>query len=368
MSKFPFSNIKVALDTNILSYLLDDTYLDLTFFINELNSYEFVELQFSKFVVYELIGIRKLEHYLRKINKKGEQDGKTVNFSSALNYRKKWNAPELEFKDCYKDVKSEVENELNRLTSEFDIQLSDGSLHRDIWKPHQDLVLSSKISKEDSMVLISSAFPDIGQSEEYLIFLTNDHDFYGGYSGKETQLKEDGEAPDFDIDSIFANYSIKKPIVEKLNSIKTPLSNSSLNIVKGVNTEQEIKDFVSLYLFEHLQNTNSKYLLGEVISCKMKNNKNMLCFRLKAGELEKGLYLTILTKDLKTINIPKCKSNFWAHGEINNYPYKPDNEVKSKEISIKLINDDNNPLLEDSILKEIMTNGNLVFIHPDSSR
>jgi hypothetical protein len=366
MGNSPFGNIKIALDTQILSYLLDNTYESLSILIKELNSYDFVEIEYSKFVVYELIGIRKLEHYLRKINRKSEEAGKIVNISSALNYRKKWNAPELEYKNCYKDVKEDVENELNLLTTDFDLVLSDGHLHRDIWKPHQDLVLSSKISKEDSMVLISSAFPDLGQSEDYLIFITNDHDFYGGYCGKETQPKEDGGDADFDIDSIFKTYSIKKPIAVNLNSIKTPLTNIPLNIIKGVNKEEDLKKFVSLFLFEHFQEKNSKYYIGKVISCECKDKTDMFCFKLDAEQLNKKIYLSVLTKDLKIINIPRAQSDFWAYGRINDYPYKPDETEESKKISIKLIDEKGTSLLTEDELNNIRVNGNLVFIHPDT--
>lgn len=45
MSKSAFEKIKIALDTNILSYLLDDTYESLTLLIRNFNSYDFVEVE-----------------------------------------------------------------------------------------------------------------------------------------------------------------------------------------------------------------------------------------------------------------------------------------------------------------------------------
>lgn len=57
--------IKVFLDTNILCYLVDNTYPALTSFIDTLNKLPVVDIISSDFVLTEFIGVRKQEHYLR---------------------------------------------------------------------------------------------------------------------------------------------------------------------------------------------------------------------------------------------------------------------------------------------------------------
>lgn len=363
-----FRGIKVALDTNILSYLLDNTYEELTAFIQELNSYEFVHLECSKFALYELIGIRKLEHYIRLITETSQGVGKQVNYSSVLNYRNKWNAPELPYRSCWQKIKDKVEKELNQISENFDINVADSNIHRDVWQPHQDLVLSSKISKEDSMMIMSYAFPRIGTREEHLIFLTNDEQFHKSYCGKETQSNQNGENPDFDIDSVFEKYEIKKPTAYRINRIGVNFQNKDhINLIKETYSGDDRKEYVKSFLLEHLTQSNKEHYLGFSIPCQAGvEQDNLFCFKLESGELIQNIYLTIVTKDLNIINIPMPLSDFWSHGPIENYPYIPDDTDQSRQISIRLVDADNNPLLEEGQLSEIKDGKNMVFIHPDT--
>lgn len=83
-------------------------------------------------------------------------------------------------------------------------------------------------------------------------------------------------------------------------------------------------------------------------------------------ELPKGIYLSVLTKGLKVVNIPKTNSNFWAYMEIKTYPYIPTNCERTRHLSIKLLDENGGSLLKEEDLNEITKRGNLVFIHPDS--
>lgn len=151
--------IKIAVDTQILAYLVDNTYPSLNIFFETLFNCPFVDIVCSRFVTYEFIGIRKQEHYLREIYTKTVAKGGIMNFSSALKYKGDWSAPELDYKDIYLDVKAKVEAELKKINDDYGIEYSDG-WDQSLWHPHQDLVLSSRISKEDSLALLSTLIPD----------------------------------------------------------------------------------------------------------------------------------------------------------------------------------------------------------------
>lgn len=359
MSISPFGNIKVALDTNILSYLLDGTYPNLNKFVKALNDSGLVDLFCSQFVIYELIEIRKLEYYIRKIHDKTTAGGIQMNFSSVLKYRKDWSAPELDYSEICEDIITLVEDDIQKIYDDYGIEYNDASIHKGLWEPHQKLVLTSKISKEDSLVLLSSVYPDIGIVEENVVFLTNDDKFYRAYTGTGKDKIEK-------LEEVFTDNNIPQPTVLKISDITCPISKTKFDIIKDIKTDDEIKKYVNSFIFEHFQIKNSKFLLGNIIPCECKNKRDMFCFYLTEDELKKGGYFSILTKELSVINMPKTNSNFWAYGEIKDYPYTPSEEEKNRKISVKLVNDHNNSLLAEEALNEIMVNGNLVFIHPDS--
>lgn len=121
----------------------------------------------SRFVTFEYIGIRKLEHYLRKLY--SSTNGK-MNFSSALKYRNEFKAPELDYEQCYESIKLDIEAELTKLNDDYGIQYEDNILHQGLWHPHQELLLSSRISKEDCLVLLSSIFPQDMVRESHSVF------------------------------------------------------------------------------------------------------------------------------------------------------------------------------------------------------
>jgi len=361
MSKSPFSNIKIALDTNILSYLIDGTYPNLNKFVKALNDCGLVDLFCSQFVIYELIEVRKLEHYIRKIHDKTTAGGTQMNFSSVLKYRKDWSAPELDYGDVCEDITTLVQDDIQRIYDDYGIEYNDASIHKELWRPHQELVLTSKISKEDSLVLLSSIYPEPGIIEDYVVFLTNDDKFYKAYAGSGKERIEK-------LDEVFTNHNIPKPIVRKINDILLPISKTKFDVIKDIKTDDEIKQYTHSFVCEHFHLKNSMYYLGKI--SKNGCGKNyMLCFKLDyEKELKNEIYLSILTQDLKVINIPKQLASFWSGGsEVKGYPYRADDSIQNSEnISVNLKDDNGNPILTNEEYDEIMINGNLVFIHPDS--
>lgn len=352
--------IKVALDTQILAYLVDNTYPNLNFFIRVLSESPFVDIVCSRFAIYEFIGIRKLEHYLRCLVNETEKKGGQVNFSSALKYRNEFDTPELKYIDAYENVKKAVEEDLIKIDSDFGVMYESVDIHNGLWKPHQELVLSTRISKEDSLLLLSSVFPEPLRKEEYLVLLTNDNQFYNALCGvKEIETSN----------NVFENNGLIKPRTYYLKNLTLKEADNVLNLV-DYNfhlTDEDINDYSTKFIAEHIKEKNKSILLGEVINCACSKElkKKLLCFRLQEEqELVANTYITILTKDFTLYNHPVPLSNFKCHGDIT-LLYRSNDNKKSKEISIELV-DGNGEILNETLMENITSTGNLVFIHPDS--
>lgn len=350
--------IKIAIDTQILAYLVDKSYPKLNLFFECLKECPFVDITCSRFATYEFAGIRKYEHYLRAIHDKSNSTGGTMNFSSVLKYKNDWSAKELPYQDIFGDIKKKVEDDLKKANDDFGITYNEG-LHDELWGPQQDLVLSSKISKEDSLVLLSSMLPRIGEKEDYLVFLTNDDQFHKSFCGS---LKMDS------IDQVFEKYGLDKPHVIKIDSLKGPISKSQFNLIAEENTEDEIREFAKKFILEHIKNKNLGTFLGKVKPCPNSKKGELLCFGLERPSLENNIYISILSPNLEFLyNHPVKLVDFFSINQIENYPYIPDDTVNtSKNISVKFVDDHGN-FLEEAEWNKLTEPGNLIFLHPDSS-
>ncbi|HEX8563832.1 MAG TPA: hypothetical protein VF676_12720 [Flavobacterium sp.] len=348
--------VKVALDTQILAYLVDKTYPSLNQFIGLLAENPFVDIVCPRFAIYEFIGIRKLEHYLRCLVKEAGKKSGTLNFSSAIKYKSEFESPELRYIDAYADVKSEVENELKLIYDDFGITYESVTIHNDLWKPHQDLVLSTRISKEDSLLLLSSVFPDSITKEPHLILLTNDNQFTTAFKDAEfQQLQND----------IFSNDGLTKPILHNLKSCEL-VRGKTINLTLPLE-EDLVTTFAKEFVLEQIIAKNQTLFLGKTINCACNEElkKQLICFQLEdEKELVENLYLSILTTDYTVYNHPIKLSSFFSHGKIE-LPYIGGDTAESKEISVKLTDEDGSNI-DAVLMASISSPGNLVFIHPDT--
>jgi len=349
--------IKVSIDTQILAYLVDNSYPNLNNFIHLLGECPFVELVSSRFAIYEFVGIRKLEHYLRSIHEKANNADSSMNFSSVLRYKRNFNAAELPYDQVYEDVKLKVEKDLEKITNDYNITYEDNFIHRNIWKPHTDLVLSSRISKEDSLVLISSIYPDKFIQEDYLVFLTNDDQFFRAFK---TNLRIDAG-----IVSTFVDNNLTEPHIFKIADINCQ-SGKSINLIVDNLTEDDIKKHINQFILEHIESKNQALFLGRTIKCTMNQEmrKKFLCFELDTI-LNRDIYISIVSSDLSIVYNHEVRlSEFWSHGVIKDYPYTSGDTPASREIVIELKDAEGNHLGED-LMKKLTAKGNLVFLHPD---
>lgn len=198
---------KVFLDTNILTYLVDDTYASVSSFFLIAKESPFCELVCSKFVMFEFVGIRKREHYLRKVAANSKKSAKgEINFSSLLNQKfiNTFAAPEVEFEDVIEDIKKDVELEIEKITTDLGINFAYSIIHDDQLMPTFDICLSSKISNQDSLVLISSILPTSKDNVTSVIVFTNDGEFASSFNANQTIADQ------------FTKHQLEKPHVKQL--------------------------------------------------------------------------------------------------------------------------------------------------------
>jgi len=339
--------IKYFLDTNILVFLVDDTYTGVTKAIDILNKLEFVDLVSSKFVIFEFVGVRKKEHYLQKCVNEND-----VNISTLLTYGSKgFNIPEVRFEDIQPEIKTLVESELEKITNDFGIAYSDNLLHDDLLKPTFDVCLSSKLSKEDSLVLVSALLPEPNKPEKIIHLVSKDEHF-------SKSVKDPNLLP------IYENHSLNIPDIGWIPKIE--LDASHVNLTSS-SDDGRLDQFIPKKVLQLIISKNQDLYIGKTFTPQGEGfPANGVCFKLPLKkQLPNDIFLTIIGHDLSFIYSSKHRiDEFWHNGGAlpNNFSTNQENQTN---ISF-LIRDENGANLSDEMMAKIREVGNTVFIHPDS--
>jgi len=347
--------IKVFCDTNILVYLIDHTYESLNKLIQLLIASPFIQVVSSKYVIFEFVGVRKREHYLRIAAEKSPKnpEGK-INFSSLIKYVDEFNSPHAPFADLAEEIQKNINNEIERLFEEFSIDYEYSDLHKDQLNPTFDVCLNSKLANQDSLVLVSSVLPFPQITNDNVYILTNDTKFV-------THFK------DSDLKGIFSKYKIPYPqlaYMEQFNFV----SGNSINLTAERDNE-ELKNFVNEQTIKFLK--QSELFLGEIIMPRsLTIPENIICFKVKKErEWRNDVYITVISKNLEFIYTVKRKIDHFEHqrtkitdGQI----FTSDGLSHIAFKAFELDEDGNEKSVENEILNALKEEGNLVFIHPDS--
>ncbi len=348
--------VKLFLDTNILVFLVDHKFKALTYSINFLNELKFIELLSSRFVVFEFMGVRKKEHYCRLVI---DQQGKSssnikVNYSSLIKNISSFKdhiGGDQEFEKLIKKVKVEVENELELITKDFNIEYSNNLLHDDLLAPTFDVCLSTKISKEDSLVLLTALFPSETITEEKISILTKDSGFVSGYDEKV-------------VHPILENYDLVSPNVESIEGLKIE-SGININLSQDL-SEKQIKDFWEKKVLEKILLNNEHLFLGKTFVPSSLPD-SIICFKLKPKvELKGNVFVTIISKNLLFIYTSKHPIDaFWNNGNILKNTFVSDNP-ENIAFKLQVERDGKWGNISSEMTKKLRNDGNLVFLHPDN--
>jgi hypothetical protein len=342
-------------DTNILSYLIDETYPLLNEFVKYLKDSPIVDLVSSEYALLEFIGIRKREHYLREAVFQTQQSGKALNMSSLLKYHNRFELPEIDFYLLLPNIKANVDAEIEKITSEYRITFRNG-FHRDLLNPSSDICLSSKISKEDSLILISSILPNEGEKNDNVILITNDGDFHKWfYDEKITQ----------NIENVFKNHAIAKPNLQHIKEIEGK-NNRKFNLIENKDNIDDVITNLSAYLQENLKQRLANLYLGKTFSARNKTLKDCICFEADINKnIPNNSFLTIIGENLDFIYNIDHRICLWNNGKA----VEGDNFIATEESNTHLsfkLNIDDSVSEKSTILAKLKESGNLVFLHPNN--
>lgn len=251
-------------------------------------------------------------------------------------------------------IKNNVDTEKERISSDFGINFSSG-FHRELFNPTSDICLSSKISKEDSLVLVSAIFPTEGTINENVILFTSDADFHAWFNEKEVEAG---------INDVFDKFEISRPDLQYIRNINGD-NNQKFNLSETIELNDVVDNFNS-YIRKNLQNKLDSLFVGVTFTPQGQNFPND-CISLKVtsnNTISKNNHITIIGKDLDFVYNTEHKISFWNNGhEISDEGFTA--TEGNSFLSFKLPIDDAIPEKAD-ILAKLKKEGNLIFIHPDN--
>ncbi len=341
--------INFFVDTNILCYLVDETRPTLTAFIKALADTPVVDLYASEYVFSEFIGVRKQENYFQAVIDKAREEGKKVNVSEFIKHNKKYEIKDYDY-DTLKDVvKQKVDEETERVTREFGVTFL-RNINKHLVSPVKEVCLSTKISKEDSLVLVSSLFKEDEEIiTEPVILLTNDGDF----------CKFANKSKDF-IGGVLEEEGLLNPNIEHMDTVGKELLKSHLNLsVPNANLDKCVADYLSACMKRFFKES----YIGDTIKVNFKNApEHTLGIDVKASELKNGLFIAIISKDVDYIYCPRAQADFHKGPDSIGEKFVPQKD----DSHVSFVCDTEEVVVSDEIFNRLNDDGNLVFIHPDS--
>lgn len=344
--------VKICLDTNILDFYLDNEYPGLTRAINNLCDFsDFIDLVTTKYVLFELLEVRKREHF--KI--KAHNDFPLANPLSENNIRR-FTVPNENANYYYTllpQIIEDIKNEIEGFRNHSDIEI-EGEIHKNLWNPTTDVCLSSKLSREDSLVLTSTLMPDELKIQDFLAVLTNDKDFHDYFH----------EAPN--LNEIFQNHSLPLPEMCYIQNLSNN-AGTQFNLTDN-NTVDQVPGFVISYIKTLIIKKNQALYIGTTDDSFSTNTPDIIGIRLTGNiPITETNYITIVGNQLDFILTCPTPIQDFRNSEKNQVPFPINPQVNRVVFRWPTIEEGSTlKEMEPQILQSIKSSGNLVFLHPDS--
>lgn len=356
----PAFELKIFLDTNVWVYLIDKSYPSLNNLFDVFNEHPFVRLVSSGYVVFEFIGVRKREHYLRQVAENAKvAAGGAINFSSLVNSLDRFNANEAAFEDVVGGIKTSVYKEIEEITRDYGVDFEYSVAHSKQIPPAIEICLSTKINNQDSLVMVSAIHPKEPISNDNIQVLSNDTAFVN-----EARTQPTG--------NVLEQLGYRIPLIQSITSFRLLGTGNGINLTEKNKeySRQELKEIVDNAIPRLIQSHNADVFLGRTFApIGLGLPPNLLCFKLVPNvSLRTNTYVTILSKNLDFIYTSRhIVSEFRRKNEPLPHGFvlpQEDFEMNS-HVSFLLFDEAGEPL-NDAIIDVMRQEGNLVFLHPDS--
>ncbi|MFM9905452.1 MAG: hypothetical protein ACKVQJ_12890 [Pyrinomonadaceae bacterium] len=348
--------LKVFCDTNVLVYLVDHTYERLNDLIKLMGESPFLRVVSSEFALFEFVGVRKREHFLRSVvEHPNENADYKLNYLGLMKGLDQFKTIDPTFDEVVEPLRDAVNKEVNQIFEEWDIDFRYSPLNNKQIEPANEICLNSKIANFDSLILVSAVITESADPERHVLLLTNDGSF-----------KSHSESP-----GLKACYENRGINVQFAN-----VSNLSFGNVDGLKVEKDMDTDLREFLKNEIRSSMTsrlKHLLVGTTFIPRNNSvpKNIICLRLaKDSVVRNGMYLTIVGHDLDFLYTTRKKiDSFQSRGvEVADGQAFDGEERPQISFLLQDVDDDGNVLeLNNEILDAFRNEGNLVFIHPDSS-
>lgn len=322
------------LDTNILVDYVQGGNQLLIESLDYLAKCPFVTLRSSHYVEFEFTEVRKKNEFFKMVH--GRYPSKTQGDRSVKNYGSNdWKDGEVDYLSYKDTIQSCVEQNLNLLKNNLKVDFDDHVLHKDLVKTTCKIVLQTKISREDSMVLVSCMYPTPEDRLLYCVILTNDKQYNDAYN----RSKEC-------VDEILGQGEVCLPQFFCLKNMPN----------QKLNNKSDIIAFWNKTILNFIKNKNVSYYVGHTVTPSSKSiAEGYIWFDME--ENNKKLYgsdgLVFISQDLSDYqDLVNCNKYYGDDGLCSELPFTVPDDT---EFSIKLE-------IEDiEILRRIQKNRYYVF-------
>lgn len=343
--------IDFFLDTNILVDYIQGENLNLVNSLEYLAQCNFVNLHSSHYVEFEFTEVMKRNEFYKVVHGKYPPKGMTNSIgsiwqrikqvfcknTSVKNYgHKNWKELGLDYLDYKNEIREIVKEQISKLRNDLHINFDVHVLHEKLVETTCEIVLETKISREDSMVLVSCVHPDPFTYLSYCVILTNDNQYYKAYnSSKEA------------IDRILKIHHIPQaPYFINTKNVKKVNLYSSNHI--------DIPHFWNEILLEFIKEKKALEYLGHTIRPSKNSIKNgYIWFDIedKQKELKDSEGLIFIDENLSVYKVTKDFSYYGHDGECKDLPHLNTHDTK---YSI-------HPKLDAVVISKMQEEGNLIF-------